>query len=162
MSDVHEFSGSNDKSKEHNKKIDKTFSQWYEIYSMPLTIDKIGIDRIWKDKERKVFYSVEYKADERAADTGNAFIETISVDTSDKPGWAYTCAAQLICYYVPRWHRAWMVSTMSIKNNIKEWEQKYRTVSAQNNGYKTYGIAVPWDVFVNHSYENHEVIDDQD
>ncbi len=152
MSDVHNFDDRLDSSKKYSKELDSVFSKWYEVFSTPLVIDKIGIDRLWKEKEWKVFYSVEYKADEVTAKTQNAFIETVSVDTQNKPGWGYTCAAQILVYYVPQWHKAWLISPMTIKKHIEEWRKKYREVSAQNEGYKTIGIAVPWSVFTNYCY----------
>lgn len=145
---MHNFNESVNRSEEHNKKLDSFFSKWYEIIRMPLTTDKIGIDRLWSDKETHVKYSVEYKADERTADTKNAFVETVSVDKTNAPGWAYTCAAQFIVYYIPQWNKAWIMNTIAIKNRVEEWKQKYRQVKAVNeNGYTTYGIAVPFSDF---------------
>lgn len=152
MSDAHDFRDKLADSEARNKELDRAFSRWYEIYPMPLIIDKIGIDRLWKEKEWKVFYSVEYKFDERTAETGNAFIETVSVDTENKPGWGYTCAAQILVYYIPQWHKAWVLSPMEIKNRLEEWKKKYREVPVQNNGYKTFGLLVPWQVFINGSW----------
>lgn len=152
MSDVHSFTGNIKKSDEHNRALDAVFSQWYEIHRMPLEVDKLGIDRIWREREWKVYYTVEYKADDRTAETGNAFVETVSVDTKNKPGWGYTCAAQILVYYIPQWNKAYLLSPMTIKEHIQEWREKYREVSAQNNGYKTLGIAVPFDVFKKYCY----------
>lgn len=146
---THGFNQKVKQSEEDNKVLDRFFSKWYDILRMELAIDKIGIDRLWTDKEQKVRYSVEYKADRRAAETGNAFVETVSVDKTNTPGWAYTCAAQFLVYYIPQQNKAWIMSTIAIKNKVDEWKKKYRAVKAVNeNGYTTYGIAVPFSEFV--------------
>jgi hypothetical protein len=146
---THGFNQKIKQSEEDNKALDKFFSQWYDILRMELPVDKIGIDRLWTDKERRVRYSVEYKADRRTAETGNAFVETVSVDKTNAPGWVYTCAAQFLVYYVPQWNKAWVMSTIAIKNKVDDWKKKYKTYPAANeNGYQTFGIAVPFKEFI--------------
>lgn len=152
MSDVHEFDDKKKQSDKHCELLDFVFGQWYETVATPLIVDKMGIDRVWVEKNTRVRYSVEYKADEMTAKTGNAFVETVSIDTEDKPGWAYTCVAQILVYYIPQWRKAWLLSPMAIKNKLEEWKKKYKEVPANNNGYKTLGLLVPWKVFVNGSW----------
>jgi len=45
------------------------------------------------------FYTVEYKT--VLPVTGNAFIETIPVDMSEKAGWAFTSQADMLLYFDP-------------------------------------------------------------
>ena len=149
-----QFYTSNNQASIDNNKLDNFFSQWYTIVEMPRDIDKIGIDRIWIDKDTGIRYSVEYKSDRTAANTNNAFVETISVDRDNKPGWAYTCSAQFIAYYVPPLNKVWLMSTIAIKNQVDEWKKMYPIKSCPNkdksgNGYTTYGVTVPLTIFTN-------------
>ena len=50
----------------------------------------------WFTSPRGQRFSVEYKSGIQTFYTGNMFLETISVDMSNKPGWVYTCQADQI------------------------------------------------------------------
>lgn len=104
---------------------------------------KLG-DRIFeKDRQR---YYVEYKADESASRTGNAFVETISVDTDNIPGWAYTCKADYIFYYLPLDKRIFIFTPHTLQSALNVWQKQYPTrptSKGQNKGYNTHGVLVP-------------------
>lgn len=104
---------------------------------------KLG-DRIF-EKDGQRFY-VEYKSDESASRTGNAFVETISVDTTHTPGWAFTCQADYIFYYLPLESRIYVYVPATLQSVLKDWQKRYPTCSTskgQNKGYKTHGVLVP-------------------
>jgi|TARA_Y100000310_G_scaffold96219_1_gene93983 hypothetical protein len=124
-------------------KLDKFFSRWYEIIPVNRDAERKGVDRIFTHKDDGRKYVVEYKADSKAAETGNVFIETISVDTAKKPGWAYTSYAQLLIIYIPPTGQVYVCHLSVIKGLLEAWKKQYKTTSAQNDGYKTWGILVP-------------------
>ena len=79
--------------------LDALFSRWYRIRPASAAQQRRGIDRWFRTTTRRL--AVEYKTDHTAARTGNAFVETVSVDTAHKPGWAYTSQADYLVYYIP-------------------------------------------------------------
>ncbi len=86
---------------------------------------------------------MQYKTESKAAETGNAFIETVSVDTNETPGCALTCLAQKYVIFIPPKQEIIVLDTHRLKVHVPKWEDKYGTVSAQNKNYKTLGIPVP-------------------
>ena len=64
--------------------------------------------------------SVEIKADSRAVETGNAWVETISKknQAGTTRGWAHTCGAQILSYYVPQSATLYNFNMGDIKRNI--------------------------------------------
>ncbi len=108
-----------------------------------------GIDRVFL-KDGKVAY-VEYKTDYRAHQTRHMFIETVSIDTDDKEGWAYTSEADYIVFYVPVLKKIYVMPLEILHRVLPEWIKRYPTRSAQNAGYATHGILVPLEVFVSHA-----------
>ncbi len=89
---------------------------------------------------------MEYKADATAARTGRMFLEIMSVDTADKPGWALTSLAQLLVYYVPLLDYANIYNMYSLKALLPALQQGYQIKRIPNNGYCTHEIAVPFHV----------------
>lgn len=119
------------------------FSDKYHIKSVSRDMQRHGIDRIFTRKTNGDEFSVEYKADATASRTGNAFVETVSVDTQNKPGWAYYCKATFIIYYINSIGPIYVLRTSKLKQALPEWERKYRSVAVPNDGYKTIGLLVP-------------------
>lgn len=127
-----------------------------EHFQQALTISRIerasraqqaaGIDRIWHTSSGAT-YTVEYKADDKAGRTGNAFIETVSVDTANKPGWAVASTAQLLAYMVTQPETIYLIEMTALRAQLPRWKRQYRTTYAQNDGYRTHGILVPLDEF---------------
>lgn len=105
--------------------------------------EKLG-DRVFSKDGKRWF--VEYKSDESASKTGNAFVETISVDSQGVPGWAHTCRADFIMYYLPLDGLIYVFRPRRMRKLIPKWEKKYPTrptSKGQNKGYNTHGILVP-------------------
>lgn len=89
---------------------------------------------------------IEYKSGIQTAVTGNVFLETISVDTADKPGWVYTCKADYIFYGALDNQKILIFRPDTLRERMTEMAGRYRTVSTskgQNVGYRTHGVIVP-------------------
>lgn len=103
-------------------------------------------DRIFK-KEGKSYF-VEYKSGIQTHYTGNVFLETISVDTEDKPGWVYTCQADYLMYACLLDGIILVFKPDTLRNEIDELEKIFPTLKTsknQNEGYDTHGVIVPLD-----------------
>jgi len=127
--------------------LDKYYGQWFSIQSVSMSAQKMGIDKVYTNIMNGCKYTIEYKADEKTAKTNNVFVETVSVDTTNKPGWAYTSCAQILVYYLPQMGIAVRHTMTNIKALLKDWLKKYPKVPCQNNGYKTWGVLVPLSEF---------------
>ena len=92
-------------------RLDRFFSTWFQIQPATPEEQRQGIDRWFSDRRRPRTLAVEYKTDHTAARTGNAFIETISVDSEQKAGWAFTSQADLLLYYVPGRDQVYVLRT---------------------------------------------------
>jgi hypothetical protein len=125
------------------KVLDDYFSTWYTITPVSRQMQRNGIDRIFECKRSRSLWTVEYKADKKAAGTGNVFIETVSVSTNGKPGWALSSYAQLLIVYVPSWQIGYVVPMTTVKGLLPEWVERYKVGTSPNEGYETLGILVP-------------------
>lgn len=106
-----------------------------------------GIDFIGIYKATGNPISLQIKSDERAATTGNAFIETWSVHPIT-PGWAVTCEADLIFYCLPQIPRVYCLRPNDIRQMLPTWEVYYQQRSIPNRHrvhgtYTTVGLLVP-------------------
>jgi len=66
--------------------LDQVFAADYEIRPATRAEQRRGIDRIFVHRQTGRRLAVEYKTDYKAAHTGNAFVETVSVDAAGKAG----------------------------------------------------------------------------
>jgi hypothetical protein len=114
-----------------------------QISAVDRTTQRRGIDRVWYDVKDDRTWTVEYKADSLAGKTGNAFIETISVDTTGKLGWAYTSQASLLVYLVTEPQTVYVISMARLRRCLPRWRAAYPTRQAANDGYNTHGLLVP-------------------
>ncbi len=126
--------------------LDKFFRvQGFHISTANREMQRRGIDRVWfRERDGKLF-TVEYKADSLAGSTGNAFIETVSVDTANKPGWAYSSEAAMLVYLVTQPQTIYCISMARLRKQLERWQAQYPTRQAQNDGYQTHGLLVPLD-----------------
>jgi hypothetical protein len=128
---------------EYERQLDAVFAKWFQVLPATPAQQRQGIDRtFWHVKDNKS-YSVEYKADSVAGRTGNAFVETISVDTTNKPGWAVSSQADMLVYLVTEPQTIYCIWMIKLRSHLADWEAKYATKTAQNQGYRTHGILVP-------------------
>lgn len=106
-------------------------------------VEKKGDRRFYRDG-RWTF--VEYKSGIQTYYTGNVFLETISVDTANIPGWVYTCRADVIVYAALLNDRLLLFHPDDLRHQIGDLSRRYRTVKTgkgQNTGYATHGVIVP-------------------
>lgn len=102
-----------------------------------------GIDRAFRSPKTGRVSLVEYKSDHTAARTGNAFIETVSVDSAGKPGWALTSQADYLVYFIPPTGTIYVIPFLAINWELPRWIRDYPPREAQNDGYKTHGVIIP-------------------
>ena len=140
---LHEFNKSLKTGQRYERVLDKVFSDRYSITPVSMDLQRLGIDRIFTSIKSRKRFSVEYKGDEKTQTTGNAFIETVSVDTDNKPGWAITSCAQILIYYVIGPNDIYISYMTEIKRLVSDWANKYEEKPAYNEGYKTLGLCVP-------------------
>lgn len=138
--------------------LDAVFADDFTITKATREQDRRGIDRIYTDKTGKI-YTIQYKADRKAAETHNAFIELISNDVTGKKGWAYTCKAEHVMYFVDDTGPIYIVRTSVIRDHLKEWNGQFtlkvianKNQITQEHIYNSIGTLVPLDVLEEVSY----------
>jgi hypothetical protein len=134
-------------------RLDAFFARWYDIQPVCRQDQRRGIDRFFTHKETGARVAVEYKTDWTASKTGNAFVETISVDTTDKPGWAFTSQADYLMYYLPGDLLIYVFKFSTIRRLLPRWQRDYPTRRIPNQGYCTHGLLVPLAEFEQHAHE---------
>ena len=101
-----------------------------------------GIDAtLYRDGEQHA--TIQVKGDERAADTGNLFLETVSVEHAGLEGGSFDTQAEWIIYVLPHLTVGWVFWTDQLQAAVREWQKHYPERQVQNDGWVTLGIAVP-------------------
>jgi hypothetical protein len=131
--------------------LDQVFATDYEVHPATRQEQRQGIDRIFTHRGTGRRLAIEYKTDYKAARTGNAFVETISVDTAGKAGWAYSSEADYLIYYIPGDELIYVIALEVLRRELPRWVQAYPLRAAQNEGYATHGVLVPLDEFEAHA-----------
>jgi hypothetical protein len=98
--------------------LDRFFAQWFRIKPATPEEQRQGIDRHFHHLKSHQEFTVEYKTDSLASRTGNAFIETVSVDTEQKAGWAFTSQADMLLYYVPGKRVVYVLKMAAIRTRL--------------------------------------------
>lgn len=144
---MHAFDESLAVGKKWESELDDYFSQTYLIRESTRAEESAqGFDRWFSGPDGGV-HKVEYKADSRAAETGNAFIETVSVDSDKTLGWALTSRADILIYYIPPPDFGFILRMIEVKKSLDGWNRAYGTKSARNLTYSSLGICVPlWEI----------------
>jgi len=140
----------------YEEQLDAFFAQRLPVEIQPATDaeQRQGIDRWFMartsagDGRPRGRDAVEYKADTVAGRTGNAFIETVSVDrgpdSPPKPGWAMTSQARYLVYLVAGQEEAiYLIPFRRLRLCLPRWGREYPTGAAPNEGYTTKGLLVP-------------------
>ena len=140
--------------KKHERKLDDIFSsRGWAITQTTKEEERTQHrgDRVYRKGDDELY--IEYKSDETASRTGNLFIETVSVDTDNVPGWAYTCQADWIFYYLPFEGLIYVIKPGDLRKLLPRWQKDYPTISTngQSKGYNTHGILVPQREFEEHA-----------
>lgn len=115
-------------------------------------------DRHFRKPDKHLY--VEYKSGLQTAYTGNVFLETVSVDSQQKPGWVYTCQADYLMYAILPKSKILLFVPRELRERMEDLKARFREVptgKGQNVGYKTWGLIVPLDYVEQHVA--HKVID---
>lgn len=119
--------------------LDGYFAQFFDVKPATGWQQHRGIDRVFTGRTFGQRLTVEYKADFIAADTGNCFIE---LRVGDRPGWAITCSADWLVYYVVGRH-AYVISVALLKNRLPIWKGVHPIKTVKNTGFTAQGLVVP-------------------
>lgn len=106
---------------------------------------RIGIDRLILLASGRVLSIDEKK---RREEYNDILLEYISIDTTGAPGWIEKdLAIDYIAYAFMKSQRVYLFDWLALRRAWTHykgaWLTKYQKVSAQNNGYKTWSLAVP-------------------
>jgi hypothetical protein len=127
--------------------LDRWFATEYDVRPATHEEQRRGIDRVFTHRQTSKRLSVEYKTDYKATQTGNAFVETVSVDAAGKAGWAHSSEADYLIYYLPGDGLIYVLTLELVRRELPRWARQYPLRAAQNEGYATHGILVPLDEF---------------
>jgi hypothetical protein len=124
--------------------MDKYHAVAYKIQDATRLQEKQGIDRVFVHRSGGRRFLIEIKTDFKAQIFGNIIIETVSVDTQNKPGWAVTSQSDIIIFYLWYLREVLYFRTSIIKKNVPVWKEKYgETAVISNQTYNTIGIKLP-------------------
>lgn len=101
-------------------------------------------DRYFVDEDQVL--KVEYKSGIQTGYTGNLFLETVSVDARNIPGWVYTSQADYILYATLLNDRILVFRPQRLRAVIEQLRERFREVATshnQNDGYDSRGVLVP-------------------
>jgi len=135
---------------EQEARLDRYWQSRFSITPATMEQQRTGIDRIFTTRAGNVI-TVEYKADFKSHETGNAFVETVSVGrynddnewTVEKHGWAVTSQAEWLMYLVVATGVLYITKPYIIRANMGNWETACRSVTVKNSGYQGRGLLVP-------------------
>ena len=140
------------KGEEQERRLDAFFKlRGWKIEPTTMTDQRRGIDRWFSVSMQPGSHAIEYKTDFKSHETGNAYLETVSVgkyDTNNefhvhKEGWLWTTQADFLMYYIPGSSRILLFIPSDLRDFVVENEGKYRSVSVKNSGYQGRGLLVP-------------------
>lgn len=127
--------------------LDKYFRLrgWEIVEATPYEerVQHLGDRRFRKDG--RAFW-IEYKSGIQTFYSGNLFLETVSVDTFNKPGWVYTCRADYLFYACLLNGVILVFSPARLRRHIETLKARFREVATshhQNATYNTRGVLVP-------------------
>ena len=145
MAQTYEFATQLADGQAGEQRLDRHFGQWFHIIAANEDQQRRGIDRIYLDLRDGRRWTVEYKTDHTASHTGNAFVETVSVQTrtTRKPGWAATSAADWLVYFLPECACAYLIRMWDLRQELRRWAGLYPVRDVPNQGYVTRGLLVP-------------------
>lgn len=127
--------------------LDRHFRQYYYIRPATKQEQKQGIDRIFTHKNKHYQLRIEYKTDDRAAQTGNACLEVAKNLNPYLPGWVHTCSADFLIYFVPGLNRAFVIQPEALHLHINAWLIAYKLRIVRSEGiyqnYQTQCLIVP-------------------
>lgn len=143
MQKIYHFSSQNKIGQDGENKIRAYFAAiGIETFSVPLSVNKKGVDFYTVEFGEKVYYEV--KTDSMAAKTGNCFLEVISNTSTAKLGFLFTCKSDFILYYVPEFGKFLKIPPPELRYYITFNADKFKIKSCANPGYFSEGLLVPY------------------
>lgn len=139
MKPVRTFAAQLQSGQTHEQTLDGWVTQRFGEPPAPVGMDlqRAGVDRQVGGQ------TVEYKADSQGHRTGNAFIETISVDRSGKAGWVWTTEADWVIYWLAGDGRGWLLRPDLLRDRVWDWTRRCSIKVSSNPSYHSYGLLVP-------------------
>lgn len=141
---MYRFKTQKRKGAEIEQELDAYFGQSYDLRRATPEQQRQGIDRVFVHDGSQV--TVEYKADWTAHTSNNAFIE---VQVGDKPGWALTCQAQAILYYVPQRKTGYWLLPPELRAQLRGPWRNFPRKTVHNCNFVAVGILVPLAMLAN-------------
>lgn len=142
---TYDFRERHDRGKEAERFIYEAFQGRFCVIPAPRYLQDQGVDFTFSGQSG--VFKVELKTDDRAHQTGNAFIETVSNDREGLLGWAHTSQADWLLYWVPGRHQCYRLAMGDIRDRVPHWRQVHDERSIPNKGYggdyNTIGLLVP-------------------
>lgn len=132
------------KGKEQEARLDAYFGQWFDIAKATPQQQRQGIDRILAGRQSGRTKAIEYKADWRAASTGNAWLE---MRTANSRGWALKCKADLLAYFLPTTGQLFVADVRQMQRQITTWLHACQTRQVHDRGWTATGLLVPLQMF---------------
>lgn len=133
--------------------IYSTFQDAFNVIPAPDYLQEQGCDFTFTDRTNHQVWKVELKTDTRAARSGNAFVETVSIARDGEPhqpGWAHTSISDWLLYYLPNTMppRIYRISFDLLRLELPRWLDSYPARLIPNHDpkrgdYHTIGILVP-------------------
>lgn len=143
------------KTKQFNtgKKVERFLDEFFRGHGFTIVTLSSYAERVLHLGDRKFTkdgqeFFVEYKSGIQTRYTGNIFLETISVDVTDTPGWVYTCRADFIFYAALLNQKILVFRPSKLRAEIEGLRASFpevKTAHQQNQGYNTHGVLVPLD-----------------
>jgi len=128
----------------HEEYLDKVLEEHFRVEKVTAREQRQGIDRTLCHKETLVMTTVEIKADERAAATGNLFAEVAQRKNGRLyPGWVQKCRAQTLLYYTPGNHLVYVLPLADLRDHIASyrygggWQNDWPMGHADNQDHNT-------------------------
>lgn len=129
------------------KLLDLYLNQWFDITKTTDYQERVACLGDRKFKLGDGCRYVEYKSGIQTSITGNLFLETVSVDAAEKPGWVITCQADWLIYALVFEYELLFFKPDRLRGFLPALKQRYQekpTANKQNPNYKTWGLIVPY------------------
>jgi hypothetical protein len=140
---THTFAAQLAEGQEGEAIIDRWLAARYsDIEPAVMKDQRRGIDR-WATDTDGQRVGIEIKSDGQGHRTGNVFVETISVDRTGKPGWAFTSQADVLIYWLRKNGTGWLLDPATVRAKVWHWTRAYPVKTASNRDYHSYGVLVP-------------------
>ena len=118
---------------------------WFDIVESGNDGRERGYDSIFTRFSDSTPFLVETKVCNRAHETGNLIVETMSKVEFDKLGWAITSEAEILLWYIWFWDEVIYFRMPDIKKRVNQWKERYGELALMKNkqGWTTRAIMVP-------------------